>query len=286
MSSLASTLLWSTGIFTVCAVTTVTYVSLAMVPSPLGLFLGRYPEWLERHTHFVRAPWSGAQLAPVQLIFVLATVFASATLRSGLLFLLAVAMATVPAWSLQRLHRRRVARLEEQLDSWLLMLSNALSASPSIGEAIASTANLVSAPLREELDLLIKEIRLGTSLDEALQNTTRRVQSASVSDALATLVLGRKTGGSLRKILEDTACILRESARLEGVLRAKTAEGRGQIIALAAMPFVICSVIVWMDPSWFEPMRYHSAGQLILLICAVTWTLALLWARRIVDVET
>lgn len=286
MSLSASTSLWVAGLLTVFGVTAFTYLSLAMVPSPLGLFLGRYPERLERYSRFIRASWSGATLAQMQLIFALAIAFASVVLQSSLLLLLTGAILTVPAWFLQRLHRSRVTRLEEQLDGWLLMLSNALSASPSIGEALASTANLVSAPLREELDFVIKEIRLGTSLDEALQNTARRIQSPIVSGALATLVLARQTGGSLPKILEDTACTLRESARLEGVLRAKTAEGRGQVIALAAMPFVLCSVIVWMDPSWFEPMGQQPAGQLILLICAFTWALALLWARRIVDVAT
>ena len=54
-------------------------------------------------------------------------------------FLVAPPIALAPYYILQQRCTERVQRIEEQLDSWLLLCANALKASPSRGEAIASS---------------------------------------------------------------------------------------------------------------------------------------------------
>ena len=171
------------------------------------------------------------------------------------------------------------------MDSWLLMLANALKATPSVGDAIASTVSLVPKPFNEELDLLVKEIQLGAPLDRALDALARRINSEVISSAIATLLVARQTGGDLSRTLERAAAALRESARLEGVLRTKTAEGRGQVLVLASIPFLLSFIIASLDSSWFDPMLASQAGRTVLGACAVTWSVAALWAHQIVGAD-
>jgi tight adherence protein B len=175
--------------------------------------------------------------------------------------------------------------LEHQLDTWLLMLANALKSTSSVGEAITSTVTLVPKPFSEEVDLLVKEIRLGAPLDRAVNAMTRRINSTSISGALATIIVARQTGGDLPRTLERAAAALREATRLEGVLRTKTAEGRGQVFVLASVPFVLCIVIASLNASWFDPMLNHRIGQAILVACALAWTIASVWAHQIVKAD-
>lgn len=258
-----------------------TYFATSLEANPARQAFGCYASWLERHVSFIQMPVRGSQIAQAQLAACLFGLALSVVVGHAAFALFALAAALGPPVLLARRHAARVAELERQLDTWLLMLANALKATSSVGEAIASTVALVPRPFSEEVDLLVKELRLGTPLDRAIHSLARRINSTQISGAFATIVVARQTGGDLPRTLERAAAALRESARLEGVLRTKTAEGRGQVLVLASVPFLLCIMIGWLNPSWFDPMLEQQIGRAILGACGLIWTVATLWAHQI-----
>lgn len=252
---------------------------------PIGFssrLLRGYEQWLTKRTSFLLLDRSGAELARVQIVLNLVCVVLLLGTGNSIFGVAAIVVTLGPALVLWRQSVVRIAKLEAQLETWLLMLANALKATSSAGEAIASTATLVARPFSEEVDLLVKELRLGVSLDRALDAMGKRVGSMSISGALMVIRVARRTGGDLSATLERVSGALREAARLEGVLRTKTAEGRGQVLVLALVPFLLCFLITWLDQAWFEPMLYQAQGRVILGACVLAWTIAVLWAHQIV----
>lgn len=273
------------GAVPVLALAVTAYLVLNADESPFHLFLGKYEAHLQRHTRFLLSDYDGSQIARLQVMLVATLIGLALVFQSLPMGLVAVIVAVAPPLVLQKQHDERVVLLERQLDTWLMMLANALKATSSIGDAISSTINLVQKPFSEEIDLLIKENQLGTPIDRAVKNMDTRINSAVVSGALSMIVVARETGGNLPEILETSAGALREAARLDGVLRAKIAEGRGQLIVIAVMPFVLCGIIGLMDPEWFAPMYTTSQGRMLLGAAIVGWGLALFWANNIIDID-
>ncbi|MGB5811678.1 MAG: type II secretion system F family protein, partial [Polyangiales bacterium] len=261
------------------------YYLISAERSPLQPVVGRYEARLEGHTRFLLLGYSGAKIARVQIVACSIAGGLSVLTWSPVFVTATILLACGPPLALSRQHQARVGRLERQLDTWLLMLANALRATPSVGDAVASTTRLVPAPFSEEVDLLVKEIRLGVPLRRATASMARRIGSHSVSAALTTIAIAAQTGGDLAGTLERNAAALREVARLDGVLRAKTAEGRGQVALLASMPFVLFASIRWLDPGYFAPILRHDYGHGILATCGSLWVLASLWATHIVKVD-
>ena len=278
-------LLLVSGVFTVGGCAAVAYFVLSTEGGPIERLFENYAARLDGHSSFLLMRCSGARLARAQLLVCLAALGLLAVTRSPVFALLGLAAAVAPPFLLWKRHIARVAQLERQLDTWLLMLANALKATSTVGEAIESTVALVPRPFSEEVDLLVKEIRLGTPLNRAINTLAHRINSTPISGALATIVVARQTGGDLPRTLERASAALREAARLEGVLRTKTAEGRGQVLVLASVPFVLCVIIAWLDRSWFDPMLNHQVGKAILAACSVVWTFATLWAHHIAKVD-
>lgn len=251
----------------------------------LSRSLERYAQWLDRHIGFLLLDVASttiirAQLGSALALVVVGTLLGSTWLWGGVAF-----VAFLPAMALTRRRRRRVVALERQLETWLLLLANALKVSASVGEAIASTAPLAPNPFGDEVYLVVKELRLGAPLDRALEAAANRIGSRTISGAFAAIIIARRTGGNLGATLESASAALRETARIDGVLHTKTAEGRGQVLVLAATPFVLCSAIAWLDPTWFGPMVASAAGVGLLIGCGVTWCMATIWAHRIVRVD-
>jgi tight adherence protein B len=102
---------------------------------------------------------------------------------------------------------------------------------------------------------------------------------------MATLLIGRQTGGDLPKILERSAATLREMARLEGVVRTKTAEGKSQAWVLGAMPFVMVIVLQSMDPNWLKPLWTSFIGYVLMFAAGILWIFAIIAARKILNVD-
>ena len=244
-----------------------------------------YEATLEREVRFLLYRTTGARIARTQLAASVSLLVAAAVLEDLLLALLALPVALLPLAWLQSKHARRVLVIELQLDSWLQLLANSLKATPSLGEGIASSAKLIRAPLGEELDLVLKEIALGTPLDQAVMNMSVRIGSRPVSGALAIILVGRQTGGDLTRILEEGAATLREMSRLEGVVRTKTAEGKSQAYVLGGIPFVLLGALYMVDPYWLQPLAETTLGYIIIAVATSLWLAAIVLARKILAVD-
>jgi tight adherence protein B len=245
----------------------------------------RYVAELDKEVKFLFMETTGAKITRNQLLWAGVIVIIAFVLEDTIWLFLIPVVAVVPMYMLKRRHVQRVEAIERQLDSWLLLLANALKATPSLGEAIRNSARIIRPPIQQELDLMIKEVNLGTPLDQAVIGMSDRVKSRTVSGALAAILVGRQTGGDLPRILEESAATLREMERLEGVVRTKTAEGKSQAWVLGAIPFVLIGAIQMIDPLWLIPLTESTLGYIIIGVALVLWLAAILAARKILNVD-
>lgn len=247
--------------------------------------LRAYTRWLEGKLRFLRSTTSARAVIAIQLVLAAAGVGAAVSLHRWPVLLFVPVVAIAPRVLLERRVAKRVARVEEQIEPWVNAVANALKASPSLGEAIASTTTLVPAPMSEEIDVLVKEYDLGTPLDRALDALAERIGSQTLSGTVLALKVARKSGGNLPEMLENAAGALRELARLEGVVRTKTAEGKAQAFVIGIIPIPMVVGVHWMDPRFFEPLASTFTGNLIVAGAATLWAIAILLARKILAVD-
>ena len=140
-------------------------------------------------------------------------------------------------------------------------------------------------PLREHVHSVNQAVRLGTSLDDALGDLAARTALPAFSVAISALLIARRCGGDLPRVLESAAAGLREDARLEGVMTARTSEARAQLAVLVVCPFAIIALIGGLSPSYFEPLQGSLLGWVVVVGAGVLWLGALLVARAVLVVK-
>jgi tight adherence protein B len=252
--------------------------------SALRVAFSSYGDTLERELVFLRSPVPASRVMLFQALG-LAVVIGLGFWLAKVLWLFAPLVLIGPLFQLRTLRERRILRIEQQLDGFLLVLANALKAVPAIGDALSSSQALMHAPISEELDVALKEYGLGTPLDRALQNMGSRIGSRVVRTAITTLQVARKTGGNLPLTLESSAASLREMARLEGVVRTKTADGRNQAFVIGSLPGILIVLLYFVHPDLIEPLVRTNTGNILLGISIVLWAGAVLLALRILKVD-
>jgi tight adherence protein B len=245
----------------------------------------RYERALDRELEFLLSTRSSSTITRPQVITCVLLIALACTTGTAQWLVLLPAAVIGPWMVLKQLRARRITRLESQLDGWLVTLANALKASPSLADAIASTATLMHAPMSQELDLLVKHQHLGTPLDEALHNMGVRIGSRTIATALVTLLIARQSGGDVPATLETSAATLREMTRLEGVIRTKTAEGKSQALVLACVPAFLLMSIHHVHPTLLQPLFESLLGHALLALALALWLGAIPISLKILNVD-
>ncbi|WP_172824836.1 type II secretion system F family protein [Pajaroellobacter abortibovis] len=274
-----------TLLFAMASLFVLSYFSSAAPQGFIQVYWRRYVCFIENRLQRLFSPITAETFAKGHVLIVcLLTILALAT-TLPYWYMVPIVVAFLPSLYLDHECQKRVQRIDKQVDGFMLALANALKTTPSLGDAIKSVENLIHEPLCQELQLALKEIRLGSSLDEALLLMAARVESQQLESALSAILIGRQVGGNLTKILESTAASLREMNRLEGVVRSKTAEGKTQLLVLAAFPIVICLLLKLLSPNYLDPLTSSWAGYVLVFISALCWIGSLVLGRKITDVD-
>ncbi len=268
----------------IAAAVTFALVAASSSPAILSPYL-RYVSWWNSRSEFNRLHPRYRRFPAAQIAA--SSVLAAAAACSHNLIPAGAALAVLilPPWLLSAASEKRLFRLTDQLDETLTALANALRTMPNLGDALGYLKKHLEQPMGEEIGDVMAEVRLGRPLDEALTSLANRLDIPGLHAAVAAAIMGRKTGGNLSGILEETARSIREMSRLEGVIRTKTAEGRSQALVMGLVPPFLTLALHKIDPTWLEPLWHDPIGWILLGIAAMLEISAVALIRKIMAVD-
>jgi tight adherence protein B len=114
-------------------------------------------------------------------------------------------------------------------------IADAIAGGHSVRSAIAEAAGGIDGPPGRELRRTAHELALGAPTADALEALRRRAHSPEIDTVVAGILLQRRAGGDLARLLRESAAAFDDQMRLEGEVRAATAQARftgGVVVAL------------------------------------------------------
>lgn len=226
-----------------------------------------------------------------QLILLTCAVTALAASTGFLLFgpistvLLTIAGACFPSLLVSFYRARRVRLFDRQLLDALIGMASAFRAGMTLYQAMEEISRHSRPPLSQEFALTVREMRLGTVSDEALGNLAERVPSEALDIVVTAAITARTLGGNMADMFDTIAHTLRERFRIEGRVRALTAQGKLQGIVMGAMPLLVWWAFDWVRPDLTRPMMHHVFGYAVLALVMVMELLGAWFLRRIIAVR-
>jgi tight adherence protein B len=199
--------------------------------------------------------------------------------------LAAVAGFFSPSLLVRFYRRRRLLRFNAQLADGLQQMANALRAGFTLQQAIDQVGREGNAPLRQELGLLIKEVKLGLPLDDALAAMAKRVGSEELDLIATSTAIARQLGGNLAELFESIAATIRERFRLEGRIAALTSQGKLQGLIVAALPLCVGLFLDAYRPDLIAPMFETAYGYVLVGAVVLLQGTGFVLIRRIVAID-
>ena len=149
-------------------------------------------------------------------------------------------------------------------------------------QALEGATAQSGSPLREEFGLALREIRLGAPSERALGALAQRVDSEELVLFVAATEVARQVGGNLAGAYAAVGAALRQRFRLEGKLRAMTAQGKLQGWLVGLLPLLLAGVVHRMRPDLVEPMLDHPFGWGLAATVVALEVAGWVWIRHLV----
>ena len=234
---------------------------------------------------------TGSSMSPAGFVQVcIVTVVIGSTL--GALFGSAVFAAVfgviggvVPFVWMKRRQRKRLEAFQAQLPDAIDMLVSAMKAGYSFQAAMNFIGEEMPAPLGPEFSRFYDEQRLGIDVRSALLSLQTRVDSMDLKMFVTAVLVQRESGGNLGEVLANISDIMRERFALEGELETLTAESRLSARILAALPLLVFLGMFALNPAFMRPMLLQTAGQVMLVLAALSVAVGYLVMVRIADID-
>jgi tight adherence protein B len=246
-----------------------------------------YEKWANDNLRALYSPLRARDFALRHAGVILAGVLIGGVAMGSWLYgvILAAFASYLPVVWLERERSKRRKALNEQLDATLQSMANTILVTQNLEDAFATIAQHFDPPISQEADIVVKQVRLGTPMDEALRDFATRCQSRNVDAIVTALTVGRQTGGELPKVLETTAGVLRETMRVEGVMESKTSEGKAQVVVMGLLPFVFGGALQVIDPEWMRPLFKDPIGWAILLVVCFLEVIGVALVRKFTRID-
>jgi tight adherence protein B len=191
----------------------------------------------------------------------------------------------IPAIALEQQRKKRLRNFENQLISVLSTISSGLRAGYSFPQALEVVYKEMPAPASEEFGRVLRDYRLGRSIDEALGEAVERVESKELEMVVTAIAIQRQVGGNLAALLDKIEGTLQERINLREDIRALTAQQRFSAVIILLLPPVVAAVLLVANPEYILTLFREPMGLLALIMALVLQVIGIVIMNRISKIE-
>ncbi|SDD08790.1 tight adherence protein B [Melghirimyces thermohalophilus] len=177
-----------------------------------------------------------------------------------------------------------IHRMDAQLSEACRLLSSAARAGLSIPQGLELVVKELPSPIKDELGVVVNELRLGRDLELSLNELLTRVSSRDLQVFINALIIQRRAGGDLAKVLGEMATTMEERKIIHKTVEASIAQARYSAYLLPAVSLLIVYMMSQMVDNFFQ-MFTDPKGMILLAIFIFLQVIGFIFIKKIADIR-
>jgi tight adherence protein B len=170
----------------------------------------------------------------------------------------------IPHFAIGFLIKRRVNQFNSNFPDAIELMVRGLRSGLPITETLGIVAGEISGPVGIEFRAVADKMKIGRTMEAALQETADRLGTPEFQFFVITLAIQRETGGNLAETLSNLADVLRKRAQMKLKIRAMSSESKASAYIVGSLPFIVFTLVYMVNPGYmhgfFEDPRLMIAG--------------------------
>jgi tight adherence protein B len=199
---------------------------------------------------------------------IIAVVVAAALLLKGLPILLALFIGLflgigVPHYVVGRAIKKRIGKFTAKFPDAIELLVRGLRSGLPITETIGVVGSELDGPIGEEFRSVSDKMKIGRTMDAALQDTADRLGTPEFQFFVITIAIQRETGGNLAETLANLATVLRLRGQMKLKIKAMSSESKASAYIIGALPFIVFGLIWFINGTYMQ--RFFTDERLMII---------------------
>ncbi len=158
----------------------------------------------------------------------------------------------LPHMAVGFLIKSRIAKFNAKFPDAIELLVRGLRSGLPITETMAVVGNEVEGPVGEEFRSVSDKMKIGRTMDQALQETSDRLGTPEFQFFVITIAIQRETGGNLAETLANLAEVLRKRGQMKLKIKAMSSESKASAYIIGALPFIVFGLIWNINPTYMQ----------------------------------
>jgi tight adherence protein B len=193
--------------------------------------------------------------------------------------------AVLPVIYVRLRRKRRLKVFVQQLPFALDLIKSSLEAGHSLLRGLQVVVAEFQDPIATEFRSVIEQSRLGLPLARGMEEMLKRVPVDDLRLFVVAIRVQSEVGSSLAQIIGRLSEIVRMRQRIQGQIRALTAQSRLSGWIVGFLPLVVLAAFSIIQPDYVHLLFYDPTGVKILKVAGFLDVLALLTIRHLLKVK-
>lgn len=235
---------------------------------------------------------SGLNVSPAEFILFRWIITA---ITGGLLFLLSnqivilifgcIVGYILPKLWVNRKQKQRLTRFNAGLADMITTIIGSLRAGFSFPQALKTVVEEAEEPIKDEVEIVLREMQYGKSLEEALNDLKERMPSEDLVLMIQAILIQKQVGGNLATVLDKIVQTIRDRTRIQGQIATLTAQGKLSGVVIGLLPIVLGFVLYLIQPDYIGTLFTNPIGLLMVGGGAVSGVIGFILVRKITNIE-
>ena len=168
------------------------------------------------------------------------------------LFIGTIVGGGIPHFVVGKFIQRRIAKFTAKFPDAIELLVRGLRSGLPVTETMTVVGQEVDGPVGEEFRMVSDKMKIGRSMDGALQDTADRLGTPEFQFFVITLAIQRETGGNLAETLANLATVLRQRSQMKLKIKAMSSESKASAYIVGSLPFIVFGMIWMINSSYMQ----------------------------------
>ncbi len=169
-----------------------------------------------------------------------------------------------PHMVLGALINRRLKAFTAEFPEAIDLIVRGLKAGLPVPESIRNVGQEMKDPLGVEFRTAAEKIKLGLTIEEALQEIGERVPTPEYRFFVISISVQRETGGNLAETLENLSDILRKRRQMRLKIKAMSSEANASAMILGSLPFALFGILLLVNYDYVAALFTDPRGHIML----------------------
>ena len=176
-------------------------------------------------------------------------VFKGAPVLFAFTFGLFIALG-LPHLVIGKMITRRLAKFNSNFPDAIELMVRGLRSGLPITETLGIVASEIPGPVGLEFRAVADKMKIGRTMESALQDTADRLGTAEFQFFVITLAIQRETGGNLAETLSNLSDVLRKRSQMKLKIRAMSSESKASAMIVGSLPFIVFTLVWMINPAY------------------------------------